>query len=132
VIFGEGRGLVRALAHLQSSFASIDEVRTAGQIVAVDLLEATAEERIGPADLDQVMGLPTRPGSGTEAERTAAEGIGGGATVFLGQFDEDGGNMWELWKERDDVACEFLCWLLVARQRLVTVGKIAPFPDLGV
>jgi hypothetical protein len=40
--------------------------------------------------------------------------------------------MWELWKERDDVACEFLCWLLVARQRLVTVGKIAPFPDLGV
>jgi hypothetical protein len=62
----------------------------------------------------------------TPEQQKAADSLAGAATTFLGQFDEPGANMWELWKKRDDVAGEFLCWHAVAWSRLATVGKVEP------
>lgn len=128
--FGEGLGLESAMSLLLQSFDSIDTVRRAGEMMAITIIGATANEEITPDDLNYVMGVSNLADSGlTAAQTAAADGLAGAACTFLGQLHEPGTNMWELWNKRDDVAGEFLCWHAVAWGRLITLGRVDPVPD---
>jgi len=119
-LFGEGLGLETAMAAVSSAFLDAADVRQAGTMIALDILTA-ADKGIGPPQLDQVMGLNSLQGNHLAPDALkAAESLAGAAKTFLGQFDEDGANIWELWKKNDEVAAEFLCWHTVARLRLAT------------
>lgn len=119
--FGPEQGLEVATHLARSHFVDSGEVRIADTIVVMDILEATGDT-IGPDDLDKVMGVVGQE----DRLSDGARGLAAAASVFLSQFDEDGMELWELWKRRDDVATEFLCWHTVARLRLANVGKMSP------
>ena len=94
------------------------------------IIAVTAQGQIAPEDLSRVMGTPNLRGSALPADQAAAaENLAGAAYAFLGQIHEPCTSMWELWKKRDDVASEFLCWYAVAWGRLVTTGRIKATPD---
>jgi len=125
--FGEGLGLEGAMSLLSQSFDSIGTLRRAGEMMAITIIGATGEGRITPDDVNNVMGVPNIRGGGlTPDQAAAADGLAGAAYTFLGQLDEPGANMWELWKNRDDVAGEFLCWHAVAWGRLAALGRVDP------
>lgn len=129
--FGEGFGLEDALAVVPSHFPNASELRESHQMLAVELLMATGKT-FEPDDLDEIMGTNERAFQSFEISPSqfgAVTSLAGAARTFLGQFDDDGGNMWELWKSRDDVAAEFLCWHAVALLRLARVGKMPSIAD---
>jgi hypothetical protein len=122
---GSGHGLEQVVSLALQHFEGPESIRGAGMMVAADFLVAI--DTVGPDDLNAVMGFPSGPRQGiTAQEAQAADSLAGAAVTFLGQFDDDGANIWELWKNRDDVAVEILAWLTIARLRLVTVGKLVP------
>lgn len=128
--FGEGLGLESAMSLLVQSFGSIEAVRQAGEMMAITIVGATGKGEIAPDDLNYVMGASNLQDSGLTADQSAAaEGLAGAAYTFLGELHEPGARMWELWKKRDDVAGEFLCWHAVAWGRLATLGRVGPIPD---
>jgi hypothetical protein len=128
--FGEGLGLEGAMSLLPQSFDSVETLRRAGEMMAITIVGATGEGRINPDDVNYVMGVSNIRNSGlTPDQVAAADGLAGAAYTFLGQLDEPGTNMWELWKNRDDVAGEFLCWHAVAWGRLATLGRVDPVRD---
>jgi hypothetical protein len=122
--FGAGFGLEAALELASMHIESSSNLRMCGSTMAIDFLTS---DGLGDDDLDKVMGLTDSvlDDLGISPElRTPLLRLGGAAKVFLGQFDEPGQPMWDLWCRRDDVAAEFLCWLAVARLRLATVGRM--------
>jgi len=128
--FGEGLGLEGAMSLLPQSFDSVGTLRKAGEMMAITIIGATGEGRITPDDVNTVMGVSNiRDGGLTPDQAAAADGLAGAAYTFLGQLHEPGANMWELWKKRDDVAGEFLCWHAVAWGRLATLGRVDPVRD---
>ncbi len=128
--FGEGLGLESAISLLSQSFHSIDAVRHAGEMMAVTIVGATGKGQATPDDVNYFMGTSNLRDSGLTADQAAAaDGLAGAAFTFLGQLHETGANMWELWKKRDDVAGEFLCWHAVAWGRLAALGRVDPIMD---
>jgi len=124
--FGPGLGLEQALALLREHFVSAADVRSADSIVVMDLLEATGEA-FEVDELDSVMGLSAiERGEPSRHLAESAGALSAAARLFLGQFDEDGADLWELWKMREDVAFEFLCWHAVAHARLAAMGRLDP------
>lgn len=126
--FGEGEGLEEALSQL-ARCAPLGDVRPMGSMVAVSLLAATADPdeppvpgTYEPSDLDQVMGIDW-------ARHDASTSLAGAARTFLAEHGDEGAPTWELWKRRDDVAAEFLCWHSVAYLRLITIGKLPPHEE---
>lgn len=122
--FGPGHGLEDALG-LVRRHIPLDDLRPVGDMMAVSLIAPTTEPG-NPApgmyeieDLERVMAIDWNV-------HDEAMGLAGAAKTFLGQHREDGENMWELWKGRDDVAAEFLCWHAVAYLRLIEIGKLPP------
>lgn len=122
--FGPGPGLEDALG-LVRRHIPLDDLRPVGDMMAVSLIAPTTEPG-NPApgmyeieDLERVMAIDWNV-------HDEAMGLAGAAKTFLGQRREDGENMWELWKGRDDVAAEFLCWHAVAYLRLIEIGKLPP------
>jgi len=118
--FGESLGLEAAMQVMFESFESVDDMRSAGETMAVTIL---TDNLVGTEDLDYVMGLPIVLGL-TPVQAHAVDLLAGAAKTFLAQFNKPGADMWELWKQRDNVAGEFLCWHAVAWQRLATLGKV--------
>ena len=128
--FGEGLGLEGAMSLLSQFFDSVETVRRAGEMMAITIIGATGKGQITPDDLNYVMGTLNLRDSGlTPDQAAAADGLAGAAYTFLGQLHEPGANMWELWKKRDDVAGEFLCWHAVAWGRLAALGRVDPIAD---
>jgi len=128
--FGEGIGLEGAMSLLPQSFDSIETMRRAGEMMAITLLGATGEGRITPDDVNYVMGVSNiRDGGLTPDQAAAADALAGAAYTFLGQLDEPDGDTWQLWRKRDDVAGEFLCWHAVAWGRLAALGRVDPVRD---
>lgn len=126
--FGQGLGLENAMSLLPRNFAEPDKIRQAGEMMAMNLIGTTGQGRITPEDVHYVMGTSNiTAGNLTADQAKAAESLAGAALTFLSQFpDKHGANIFELWKKRDDVAGEFLCWHAVAWGRLATVGRIDP------
>jgi hypothetical protein len=134
--FGEGLGLEQATQFMFESFDSPEAMRSASSMLAVSFLTDGIKAGIGPEELDQVMGVgQARQFAASEEQATATESLAGAAMGFLSQFSNDGEPMWELWKKRDDVAGEFLCWHTVAWQRLARAGapsaELRPLNQLG-
>ena len=126
--FGEGFGLEHAVTLISKHFLNSADAREADKIVSIDIIAATGN-RIHPEDLNKVMGATEqafRKSGFVPAQFAPIVSLAGAAKSFFGQFDEDGADIWELWKQRDDVAAEFLCWHAVARLRLATAGKLSP------
>jgi hypothetical protein len=126
--FAEGLGLEQAMKLVPRYFLNATDVREADKIISIDLIAETGRQRMMPDDLDTVMGVTENALQKSllaPAELSLVESLAGAAKTFLGQFDEDGGNMWDLWNNRDDVAAEFLCWHTVARLRLATAGLLS-------
>jgi hypothetical protein len=120
--FGEGAGLELARSAAQRCFPNMDLARSAGLRIAISLI---TEEAIDSDLVSALMGADSMNGSGlAPAQAEAARSLGGAAMSFLGQLNEVGANMWELWRANDEVAEEFLCWHAVAWGRLITVGKV--------
>ena len=129
-LFGEGLGLENAMSLLPLSFDRIETMQEAGEMMAITIIGATGQEQITPEDLHYVMGTSILRDSGlTAGQATAAENLAAAALGFLGQLHEPGASMWELWKNRADVAGEFLCWHAVAWGRLSTLGRVDPMLD---
>lgn len=124
--FGEGHGLEAVLDLIPEHFLDAIDVRECNRMVGVDLLVGPGET-FQPDDLDAVMGVTDeslrRYGVASD-QRKAITALAGAARTFLGQFEQEGANMWELWSRRDDVAAEFLSWHSVARLRLAIAGKM--------
>ena len=128
--FGEGLGLEGAMSLLSQSFNSVEILRRAGEMMAITIIGATGEGRITPDDVNNVMGVSNiRDGGLSPDQAAAADGLAGAAYTFLGQLHESGADMWELWKKRDDVAGEFLCWHAVAWGRLAALSRVDPIRD---
>lgn len=124
--FGEGFGLEEAMALVPQHFPDVREMRESHQMLCVDLLVATGKT-FEPDDLDDIMGTNESAFQSYEiapAQFGAVTSLSGAARAFLGQFGDDGAFVWELWRNRDDVAAEFLCWHAVALLRLVAIGKM--------
>jgi len=120
--FGEGTGLEAACSIVRNLFDGINGVRSGGFRLAISFI---AENSIGPDDVNAVMGIDMIDRSGLTADQAeAARSLGGAAVSFLGQVNQEGASMWELWKKNDGVAEEFLCWYAVAWGRLATLGKV--------
>ena len=121
--FGEGFGLEGAMQWALNSFVDADDTAAGMHDDRHRPLGAAASDGIGPAELDDVMGVyALHPNSVNPEALEAVTNLAEAAKGFLGQFDEPGERMWELWKKNDEVALEFLCWLTVARLRLVAVA----------
>jgi hypothetical protein len=126
--FGEGFGLEYATELVSQHFLNSADAREADTILVMDILSATGKQ-IVPDDLDDVMGSTEQAFRHYElppAQFKPVINLAGAAKSFLGEFEEDGASMWELWKRRDDVAAEFLCWHAIARLRLATAQKLSP------
>jgi hypothetical protein len=125
--FGAGYGLEEAVQAVFARLQSPEDARECGRIMAVELIINTHDDQL-PQEIMDVMGATPgaarRNGLPVEA-RVTIEGLAGAAHTFLGQFDGDG-SIWELWRNRDDVVSEFLCWHTVARLRLATAGRMPP------
>ena len=130
---GEGAGLEELMALLPQSFESIEILKCAGRLLAVQILSSSDESGgIGPEDFHRVMGTDDLASSGLNADQQAAvQSLAGAAESFLGQFEEEDSSLWELWKRRDDVAGEFLCWHAVAWQRLAALGRVTAIQNLS-
>lgn len=128
-IFGQGHGLEALMDVVAGAFLDGDDVRQAGSMMALDILMAS-DDGVGPDQLDQVMGLDGAGSTRDVAGFKAAVDLGGAAKVFLGQFNEPGESIWELWKGDDEVAVEFLCWHTVARLRLSAARFMKPLTPL--
>jgi hypothetical protein len=103
-------------------FLDADDIRQAGTMMALDILTAVD---VGPEQLKDVMGENMIGGNSVSPVLLkTAELLASAARTYLGQFDEDGADVWELWKKNDEVAAEFLCWHSVARLRLATAGMM--------
>jgi hypothetical protein len=123
--FGEGHGLEFATSLAHESFVDVDDAREADTMVAADLIANMS--RFDDDELDRVRGVSSMDaGAATPPPADSVIALAGAAKTFLGQLGRDGSNIWELWKARDDVAVELLCWHAVARLRLATVGKLDP------
>lgn len=124
--FGEGCGLETAVSCVHRFFLETQQVRDCGRMAAVELLSAT-EAGLAPDHVLDVMGAtPERlAASGLDGRRIdAVQSLSGALYTFLGQFEDPDSSIWNLWRTRDDVAAEFLSWLLVARLRLATTGQL--------
>jgi hypothetical protein len=125
--FGEGWGLEEATQAAFRHFESPDDARENGLTIAVDIMGNTKDEQIADEML-AIMGATPNAMQQYQLSSDAREAIhnlSGAAEGFLAQF-EGPGNMWDLWKKRDDVAVEFLCWHTVARLRMATTGRMPP------
>jgi hypothetical protein len=128
--FGEGLGLEGAMSLLFKSFDSAETLRRAGEMMVITILGVTGEGRITPDDVNYVMGVSKiRDGGLTPDQAAAADALAGAAYTFLGQLYEPNSEMLELWRKRDDVAGEFLCWHAVAWRRLAALGRVDPIRD---
>jgi hypothetical protein len=90
---------------------------------------ATEQGRFAPQQLSEIMGanihhVAKQPLSATDS--TSVTQLAGGVAAFLHDFED--GPMWDLFQQRDDVACEMLTWLIVATHRLGTVGLFPAWP----
>jgi hypothetical protein len=122
-----GLGLEQVMELIPQHFLSPTDVREADKIISTDLIGETGQRHITPDDLATVMGVTQealRKFELSPPQLRSVEGLAGAARTFLGQLNEDGGEIWDLWSERDDVAAEFLCWHTVARLRLATIGTL--------
>ena len=123
--FGEGAGLESAAALITRTMLDEDDIRQAGTMMALDIIGAG--DRVGPDRLNEVMGCNSSSSNSLDADTIAAASqLAGAAKTFLGQFDEDGEVIWELWKRNREVAIEFLCWFSIARLRLATIKVLEP------
>lgn len=121
-LFGDSRGLGQANLAMFRAFDSVEAMRMACETVAVTILSA---ENIGPGDLQEVMGLPGLRGNDVPADlMERVEQLSSLSRVFLGQFGDDGEEVWELWKNNDEIAGDVLCWLAVAWERLASTGRV--------
>ena len=123
----EGLGLEQVIDLITRHFLSPADVRQADTIVSMDLISETGRGGMTPNDLAAVMGITPEAmrKTGLSAPQLKLAGdLAEAAQVFLGQLDEDGSQIWELWKKRDDVAAEFLSWHTIARLRLATIGVL--------
>ena len=128
--FGEGLGLEDAMSLLFQSFDSAETLRRAGELMVITILGATGEGRITPDDVNYVMGVSKiRDGGLTPDQAAAADALAEAAYNFLGQIYEPNSDLSELWRKRNDVAGEFLCWHAVAWRRLAALGRVDPIRD---
>ena len=123
--FGEGAGLEAAMQAVLQNLESPKDCRDCGQIMVVDIFANTEDDRLSD-DMLAIMGgtedAATRFQLGDEG-KSAVQSIAGAARQLLAEWDGPG-SIWELWRTRDDVAAEMLCWHSVARLRLATAGRM--------
>jgi hypothetical protein len=123
--FGEGVGLEAAMQALFQNLASPQDCRDCAQVVVVDLIVNTKDDRLFDetlAIMGATEGVATRFQLSDEV-KSAVVSIGGAALQLLTEW-EGPGSSWELWQTRADVAAEMLCWHSVARLRLATAGRM--------
>lgn len=124
--FGEGCGLETAVDCVHRFFSDAHQARECCRMAAVEILTAT-ERGITPQDVLDVMGAtPNRLMiAGLDERRAdAVQSLSGAVHTFLGEFEDPDSSIWKLWQTRDDVAAEFLSWLVVARLRLAASGQM--------
>lgn len=114
--YGPGHGLESDSAIALETFSDGRWLRAFDRLIVADILKHSAHD--SEAKIELVMGDSP---------------VGRAARVIIGEIQGPGDagaqEIWELWRENDQVAAEMLCWHTVARLRMAGEGHFPPYVD---
>lgn len=130
--FGQPQHVDEANRVAFAKLSGMADVRDAAEAFAFALLEGTAQGRISPDDIRFVIGADdqaaVRVDFLNEQAHVDVRRLTGGAMGYLDAVGQQSGEMLELARQRDDVACEMLAWTTVTMLRLEERGLLPRTP----